>query len=301
MAVEAPDCFKNKTIDNQLYTILEKMVEKGYASDIPSRDCFNGLTLDNQLYLLYIALKRELWTPTQIPTVFWYDPSDAATITTSGATVTQVLDKSGNGYTLSVTTPGKTGPTIGTRTLNGLNVFEYALVEPNNQVLENDSFSYNQAATPLCLAMIVRCDDEGLTEADFIFSGTETVTPRIAFRRTTVSSLEILSASVLSTPLGVAPEDQTMLLLAKFNSTTSTIRKDGTQLAAGNIGTVPFSSMNIGASEGEAQAVEGYIAEIVSFADPTKQEIVEGYLAWKWGLQGSLPPTHPYKNFPPKV
>lgn len=24
-----------------------------------------------------------------------------------------------------------------------------------------------------------------------------------------------------------------------------------------------------------------------------------GYLAWKWGLQGNLPPGHPYKNFPP--
>ena len=25
----------------------------------------------------------------------------------------------------------------------------------------------------------------------------------------------------------------------------------------------------------------------------------EGYLAWKWGLQGSLPSTHLYKNAPP--
>ena len=53
MAVEAPYCFKNKTIDNQLYTILQKMVEKGYAEDIPSRDCFTGITIDNQLYLVY--------------------------------------------------------------------------------------------------------------------------------------------------------------------------------------------------------------------------------------------------------
>ena len=25
----------------------------------------------------------------------------------------------------------------------------------------------------------------------------------------------------------------------------------------------------------------------------------EGYLAWKWGLQGNLPSNHPYKNNPP--
>jgi hypothetical protein len=28
-------------------------------------------------------------------------------------------------------------------------------------------------------------------------------------------------------------------------------------------------------------------------------QIVEGYLAWKWGLQGNLPANHPYKNAPP--
>ena len=28
-------------------------------------------------------------------------------------------------------------------------------------------------------------------------------------------------------------------------------------------------------------------------------QLVEGYLAWKWGLQGNLPASHPYKNAPP--
>jgi hypothetical protein len=38
-----------------------------------------------------------------------------------------------------------------------------------------------------------------------------------------------------------------------------------------------------------------------SDAIATDRQKLEEYLAWKWGLQGSLPPTHPYKNFPPKV
>ena len=241
------------------------------------------------------------WTPSNISTVFWYDPSDTVTITTSGSTVTQVADKSGNGYTLSITTAGKLGPTIGTRTLNGLNVFEYAPIDLNNQVLENNTFTYNQSAVPLCIAIIVRCDNEGLVDQDFIFSGTETTSPRIALRRTTVDTLEILSNSVIGTPFGSAPEDKTMLIIAKFNSTNSTIRLDGTQLASGNIGTNAFSSMNVGASEGETQSVEGFIAEVVSFADTTKQEIVEGYLAWKWGLTSNLPANHRYKTTAPYI
>lgn len=246
-----------------------------------------------------LVWKSSAWTPSEISTVFWYDPSDAATITTIGSTVTQVTDKSGNNYTLSATTVGKTGPTIGTRKLNGLNVFEYALTIPNNQVLENNVFSYDQATTPLCLAMIVRCDNEAISDQDFLFSGTESSTTRIALRRTITNQLGIVSNGSIETPAGSATEDMTMLIIAKFNSTTSTIRLDGIPLASGNIGTVAFTSINIGANELESNNIEGFIAEIVSFADTTNQDIVEGYLAWKWGLQGNLPAGHPYKNYKP--
>jgi len=31
----------------------------------------------------------------------------------------------------------------------------------------------------------------------------------------------------------------------------------------------------------------------------TENNNIEGYLAWKWGLQRSLPSSHPFFNFPP--
>jgi hypothetical protein len=31
----------------------------------------------------------------------------------------------------------------------------------------------------------------------------------------------------------------------------------------------------------------------------SERQTVEGYLAWKWGIQANLPATHPFKNFPP--
>ena len=46
----------------------------------------------------------------------------------------------------------------------------------------------------------------------------------------------------------------------------------------------------------------GIISEILVYTiDIGIQNIlpIEGYLAWKWGLQSSLPATHPYKQFPP--
>jgi hypothetical protein len=35
-----------------------------------------------------------------------------------------------------------------------------------------------------------------------------------------------------------------------------------------------------------------------TFLSTTDRQTVEGYLAWKWGLQTSLPSTHPYRNNP---
>jgi hypothetical protein len=37
----------------------------------------------------------------------------------------------------------------------------------------------------------------------------------------------------------------------------------------------------------------------VPFVDTDTREKIEGYLAWKWGLEGNLPIGHPYKSAAP--
>ena len=49
-------------------------------------------------------------------------------------------------------------------------------------------------------------------------------------------------------------------------------------------------------------AMRGYIYEILCYkgaVSPSDQQKIEGYLAWKWGIQDSLPQTHPYYLGPP--
>ena len=300
MAVEDRNCFIGKTIDNQLYTILQKMVEKGYAEDIPSRECFNELTLDSQLYLVYAALKRELWTPSEISTIFWYDAADVTTITATGNQVTQMLDKSGNNYTLTRAS-GQVGPNTGTRTLNGLNVLEWT----GNNCLQNISFAYNQASTALNVAMVVQIDSPAGTQY-FVLAGTSTTATgtRMSLRWLN-TSFQVLGGSGggnIQFPSGVtSPAGQPYLLLPRYNASNSSWRVNGTQTNTGSVGTNAYSILQIGHNEVEAFDLDGFVAELVAFANPTDQEIMEGYLAWKWGLQGNLPIGHPYKNFPPKI
>ena len=50
--------------------------------------------------------------------------------------------------------------------------------------------------------------------------------------------------------------------------------------------------------------LNGNIAEIIGYAPPTNMSVadikrVEGYLAWKWGLQANLPANHPHYSAQP--
>jgi hypothetical protein len=50
--------------------------------------------------------------------------------------------------------------------------------------------------------------------------------------------------------------------------------------------------------------LDGEIAEVIftnAALSNTNRQLIEGYLAWKWGLQANLPNDHPYKNAAPTV
>ncbi len=57
-----------------------------------------------------------------------------------------------------------------------------------------------------------------------------------------------------------------------------------------------------GGTDGTLSPYIGYISEVIMYSnvlsDINRQQ-VEGYLAWKWGLQSSLQTTHPFRYFPP--
>jgi hypothetical protein len=58
----------------------------------------------------------------------------------------------------------------------------------------------------------------------------------------------------------------------------------------------------LGSSEGAVNFYDGILSELIFFNNSlsvSDVQKVEGYLAWKWGLQANLPSTHPFKLFPP--
>jgi hypothetical protein len=244
------------------------------------------------------------WTPASIPTVFWYDAADSSTITATNTVtneVTNVVDKSGNNRTL-VRAGGQTGPLTRTRTLNNLNVLEWS----TSHCLQNAAFTHNQANTPLNIAIVTQVDAAPAIQCFFMAGSTSTLAgKRLSVRSATSGLLEILGGDGVATSslfCGTYIRTQPNIVLIKFNAANSACRMNGSSVATtGSLGTNAFSILSWGHNEGESADLIGYLGEMIAFTDNTNQEIVEGYLAWKWNLTGNLPSGHPYKTTAPRL
>ena len=60
-----------------------------------------------------------------------------------------------------------------------------------------------------------------------------------------------------------------------------------------------FAWLGSGSSSGTTNKLTGFISEVIvynSALSTDNRQKIEGYLAWKWNLQSSLPVGHPYKS-----
>ena len=137
-----------------------------------------------------------------------------------------------------------------------MNVFEFT--GANGNVLENNSFKWDQASNALGFEAVYRLDDDGLSDQDFLVSGTNLST-RIGIRRLTQSNWQIIaSGGTLTTNSTLGAEPVTQMMVARFNASNSHIRIDGSQEGSGAIGTVAFSSLNINGKYLNQEGVEGF-------------------------------------------
>lgn len=251
------------------------------------------------------------WTPANTSTEFWYDAADFSTITSSsGAYADAWLDKSGKGIHLTPSA-ASTGPQANTRTLNGLNVLEWS-GSGFYEDLGTDSFIWDQANNPLWVAMVWQYDPFGTAAQFFVWHMTGVTTAGLRMsQRVTPTRFEILGGSGVVTGTNadnkifsstvIPPAATPVITVSKLNDTSSTWRVDGTFTTPGTptVGTNSINRLRFGHNEGFQFFFDGFIAEVVGFTSAGDQEKVEGYFAWKWGLQDNLPVTHPYKNEAP--
>jgi hypothetical protein len=74
---------------------------------------------------------------------------------------------------------------------------------------------------------------------------------------------------------------------------------DGNFNSTGNFGIGYYS---VGSDPPISAPMTGYVSEVIVYnraLSTSDKQKVEGYLSWKWGLEGKLPSTHPYYSSRP--
>lgn len=249
----------------------------------------------------YSITPRVLFDPTSIPgCCLWLDAADTSTLTTSGANVTQWRDKSGNANHASNTA---NYPTLSNSAQNGRSVLSFNGASSQNLTLSTTSLP--TGTTQCSFYFVCRAT---ATSTRMIFSygvnpAATNQTPQFYYTNGTLN-VDTYGAGGLSDAINV--QDSYTILSCTFTN-SNVAWTNGTQFTGGstaitlNTGT-GYASIGLGlVGSTPSFPFTGQIAEIIIYNRPattSQRQQLEGYLAWKWGIQSSLAGGHPYQTIP---
>lgn len=251
-----------------------------------------------------------LWTPASITTSLWLDAADSSTLfdATSGGSLvapnSQVLrweDKSGAGWHLTDTS----GPVRLQSSLGGLDGLDFS----SNRFLRNSSYSAEVSQTKLIRVLVARrlVDGNNISvssaAADTMLQGISGL-GWTSYQRSGIYvaggtkdlNPHVFVAIIDGTQPATHADRIKLFVDGSLNPVTTTSGTIQGTTATGN-----------GVDAGRLFGVNGAFwngmiyehAAIAGEADLGLVQKLEGYAAWKWGLQGNLPNDHPHKNAAP--
>ncbi len=230
----------------------------------------------------------------------WLDAADASSIVGT-SNVTQWRDKSGNSRHFTAST----GPSYSSNTITFAGI--------NNTFLQNTAWNNFSRQTHTLIAVHKPDANTPFTGNTRLFSIQQTSgTPYVVFPylNNTTPNGYINDGNASTNP---ATSGKTLLdnsSTSSYNITTASI--SGSAQVIYNNGTVQDSqaysisagTITTGVKIGGqfSENYKGSVKEIIIYTSALSLidvNRIEGYLAWKWGIQSSLPSNHPFKNFFP--
>lgn len=251
-----------------------------------------------------------LWTPKDITTTAWYDISDTRTIFRpgEGSIISQIDDKSGNNNHLINNTDleASSNPII-QGTQNGLNLLrlQQVTLETTTGFLSNENgwsvfsahITYDTPQPPIGSPnkplLTVKEGHEvistDISTINFLFDfPTSPYTEGTLYNYT--ANFSLLSLRILANVAGYNSWKDGIATAGQFGSGSLLTGKD---IIVGSNGIYELQAY---------QSFNGALGELIiidSLVTTEERQLLEGYIAWKWGLEGNLPSNHPYKNSAP--
>ena len=266
----------------------------GLTANLPSGHPYKVPPLAPFSYGVRQVTQSSSWSPLNITgSVLWLDAKSPSSITPStGGTVTAITDKSAAVKSISVVN------TV-TYTVNTALVFTDTNGRLNPALMPAAPYDYIFVGTANSSSAtwrtMLRTGGGPGTHPFLLQSGTDNAGMWDGITGGTGAFYQFGS-------LTQTPNEKAMFYGSMATNQTITASKNGTVALtsaspAGNESVITV----VGNSSVGAQPY-GQLHELIIYSQTlslSQRQQVEGYLAWKWGIQSSLPLNHPFKFFPP--
>jgi hypothetical protein len=221
------------------------------------------------------------FTPTTVSGLFFWldgaDPAGTGVLPADGASVSTWVDKS---------TSGKNATSQATAALYSLSL--KALRFSGSYY----TTSYGTAPNSVTMFFVINIPANNYGD---VMSGFMQVVNNGYRQHITING----GNTVVDGSISATPNTNVLWSITVGTSLTSYAYVNGAQSGSQGSGVYNGASgIAIGAYDTIHEMFSGYINEVLlynSYLSEAQRQTVEGYLAWKWGIQSSLPGTHAYK------
>ncbi len=228
--------------------------------------------------------------PTDITSLrVWFDAADTKSLTFSGTTFLEWIDKSGYGYNATVSSNA------------------YATYSNSSLYFNNSYYTTTYPANPFNETLfIVFAKPVLANNVTNTVIGSQTGGREIGIGSVTTSQFAVMNAGIATasiTDVGTVVANTMTFGVSQITNGNTQVQLNGGAFAP----SVPLSfsagkTTDLGRENGTSFGYVGFVYEILIFnvsLSTAQRQLMEGYLAWKWGLQGRLPANHPYKSAKP--
>jgi hypothetical protein len=238
------------------------------------------------------------WDPSESSDIaLWLDASDTSTITHSSNAVSQWSDKSGNGNHATQTN-SSFKPTYTANGMSGDPALDFDSADPNKLSIPSIDMEGKS------LLVVLQHDTGGINQQILSHDSVN-----VQLRINTSNEIEYASANPAMYTNGTGstatiPTNQIQLIGFSFDGTLTFTINGAFENSGVSKSTGGNSVFNlIGVRSNHYTPFDGKIGEyiILDSVSSTERQKVEGYLAHKWGLEGNLPSSHPYKSSAPQA
>ena len=279
---------------SKILTTVERQQVEGYLANkwklqlsFPATFPFRTLPSSSILPFLPTNISR---------CAMWLDPTDTSTVTLNGSNVSQLNDKSGLGYNMTQATSGNQ-PTYST-SLYGNRMLTFT--QASSTRLSNSSFPAFIGSGPASYFLVeYNMTAPSGNPSPFGYSAGPNFGLIMQYNPGFTGGLQPFQSGI-SSFTSATPR---LIFLYKENvgSTNMIGFINGTSQTVSDITSGTYSG-TFSVGSGSNGFISGNICELIIFnrsLTTAERQQIEGYLAHRWGLQYSLPSTHPYIKFQP--